>query len=95
MTPEGKIKKIVRDVLDANGAWYFMPFGGGMGKAGVPDIVGIHKGFGFGIECKAGRGKVTALQERELGKILRAGGFPLVVNENEGLETLLAWLQHG
>ena len=34
------------------------------------------------VECKAGKGKTTALQDRELAAIKTAGGYDLVVNEN-------------
>jgi hypothetical protein len=34
------------------------------------------------IECKAGKGKPTALQLRELKRIETAGGYALVINES-------------
>jgi hypothetical protein len=34
------------------------------------------------IECKAGKGKTTTLQEFEIEKIRKAGGTALVVNED-------------
>jgi ABC-type sulfate/molybdate transport systems ATPase subunit len=33
------------------------------------------------IECKAGKGKTTALQDRNIAQIKDAGGFAIVVNE--------------
>jgi hypothetical protein len=47
----------------------------------VPDIVACVAGIFLGIECKAGRGKTTALQMRELHRIAAAGGVGVVVNE--------------
>jgi hypothetical protein len=35
----------------------------------------------FAIECKAGKGKTTALQDRNIAQIRDAGGFAIVVNE--------------
>ena len=35
----------------------------------------------IGIECKAGKGKTTALQEKNLNAITQAGGLSIVVNE--------------
>ena len=93
--PEALVKRQVRGMLEEFGAWFFMPFMMGVGNAGVPDFMGIHKGRGFGIECKAGKNKPTKLQERELGRIVQAGGFALVVNETEGLSTLYEWLLNG
>lgn len=81
MTPEAKVKKRVREILDTLGAWYFMPAMGTFGRAGIPDFVGIYKGRGFGIETKAGRNKATALQLKELQKIQGAGGVALLINE--------------
>ena len=81
MTPEAKVKKRVVNVLKENGAYYFFPATGGYGRSGVPDIVGCYRGLFFGIECKAGSNKPTALQEAEMRKIREANGITLVVNE--------------
>ena len=81
MTPEAKVKKRVVNVLKENGAYYFFPATGGYGRSGVPDIVGCYRGVFFGIECKAGSNKPTALQEAEMRKIREANGITLVVNE--------------
>ena len=59
-----------------------MPATGGDGKSGVPDIVGCYEGRFFGIECKAGKGKVTALQQKNLNEIDANKGIALVVNES-------------
>ena len=61
-TPEGKVKKGVRQVLDGLGAYYVMPVTGGYGKQGAPDFLVCYQGKFFGIETKAGKGKTTALQ---------------------------------
>ena len=49
--------------------------------SGVPDIVGCYNGKFFGIECKAGSNKPTALQNKNLTNIELAGGIAVVVNE--------------
>lgn len=82
MTPEAKVKAKVRKILTDMGAYQFMPATHGYGKSGVPDIVGCYQGVFFAIECKAGKGKTTALQERELNLIRSAGGVSFVVNED-------------
>lgn len=69
-------------MLEVSGAYFFMPYQAGMGRAGVPDIVACYKGHMLGVECKAGKGKTTALQERELQKIRDAGGTALVIRED-------------
>jgi Holliday junction resolvase len=55
---------------------------GGYGRSGVPDIVGCYKGHFFAIECKAGKGTTTALQDKNIKEIEKAGGRVIVVNEN-------------
>ena len=80
-TPEGKVKKRAKEHLDTAGAYYFMPATGGFGRSGVPDIVGCFNGVFFAIECKAGKGIPTALQEKNMRDIKAAGGVAMVVNE--------------
>lgn len=83
MTPEAHCKKRVRDILDTNGVYHFMPFGAGAGRSGIPDIICCVNGFFLAIECKAGKGKTTALQDRELGRIRTAGGTAIVVHDTD------------
>lgn len=82
MTPEKKVKNAVVAVLKAAGAYYFYPVTGGYGASGVPDVVACYKGTFIGIECKAGNGKTTKLQDKNLEAIRDAGGWSLVINEN-------------
>ena len=91
MTPEGKVKKRAKEHLDTAGAYYFMPATGGFGRSGVPDFVGCINGVFFGVECKAGKGIPTALQEREIKNIIKAGGYAWVINEEnvDQLEKML------
>lgn len=80
-TPEGKVKKSVRQVLDGLGAYYVMPVTGGFGRQGAPDFLVCLEGKFFGIETKAGKGKLTTLQDMNLKKIIACGGVALVVRE--------------
>ena len=84
-TPESKVKANVVKQLKALGAYYFFPLSGGFGRSGVPDVVGCYKGRFFGIECKAGSNKPTALQTKNLQEIDTSGGVSMVVNENNML----------
>lgn len=94
-TPEAKVKAAVKKVLDEMGIYHFSPVQNGMGRAGIPDIIGCYNGRFLGIECKAGKGKTTALQDLELEKIRQAKGFAYVVNENniQDLKELLIWMR--
>jgi Holliday junction resolvase len=69
-------------ILKEFGAYYFYPVTGGYGASGVPDIVGCYKGNFFAVECKAGKGKTTALQEKNIAQIIAQGGAAIVVNED-------------
>jgi len=81
-TPEWKVKKAVRLLLDKLGIYHFMPPANGFGRAGIPDIIGCMDGHFIAIECKAGKGKTTALQDRELNAILNAGGTVFIAREH-------------
>lgn len=81
MTPEAKVKNAVKKLLETSHVYFFMPPGVGYGRAGIPDIVACHHGHFIGIECKAGKGKPTALQDLELEKIRAHGGTALIINE--------------
>jgi Holliday junction resolvase len=91
-TPERAVKARVESMLKAKGVYYFFPATHGYGRSGVPDIIACMHGQFVGIECKAGKGTTTALQERELKRIREAGGVALVIHENnfDVLEDLLA-----
>ena len=81
MTPEAKVKERVKKVLKDIGAYYAMPVTGGYGVSGVPDFLVCYNGLFVGLECKAGNGKTTALQEKNLLDIRKAGGMSYVINE--------------
>jgi Holliday junction resolvase len=81
-TPEKKVKDKVTKLLKERGVYYFFPATFGMGRSGVPDIVCCVRGHFLAIECKAGKNKPTALQEREIEAIRAAGGTALVINED-------------
>jgi len=51
-----------------------------------------YQGRMIGIECKAGKGRATALQLHHLSEIRRCGGKAMIVNE-ENIDTLKKELQ--
>jgi hypothetical protein len=81
-TPEAKVKAKIKTILKAHGVYYAMPIGTGLGSSGVPDFLCCVNGKFLGIEAKAGKGKTTALQEKNLREIDCAGGLTLVIHEN-------------
>ena len=91
MTPEGKVKKKVKEYLKSIGAWYYMPVSNGMGRVGCPDILVCYKGLFLAFETKA-PGKianVTANQQRELDGILRVNGSAHVVDDVEQVKAVI------
>ena len=94
MTPEGKVKKQVTDVLKKYSIWYFFPGNNGFGKSGIPDIIAIVDGHFLGVEVKSATGKPTELQKICGRQIEEAGGTWLVVSNDVTLEVLDAILQN-
>jgi Holliday junction resolvase len=94
-TPESKVKANVRKLLDTLKIYHFMPPANGFGRAGIPDIIGCMDGHFIAIECKAGKGTTTALQDRELNAILNAGGTVFIAREHnlDDLKLLLMELR--
>jgi len=94
MTPEGKVKRKVVEVLKVKGIWYFFPANNGFGMAGIPDIIAIVRGQFLGIEVKADRTKKpTALQMQCGAKIQKAGGWWMVVFDQETIDQLSVVIQ--
>jgi Holliday junction resolvase len=91
MTPEAKVKASVVKLLKKHEVYYFFPATHGFGRSGVPDIICCMNGIFVAIECKAGKGKTTALQDREIKRIRENKGIAFVVNE-ENIHVFEAYL---
>ena len=96
-TPEAKVKAKIKAILKAHDIYYAMPIGTGYGSSGVPDFLCCVRGRFLAIEAKAGKGKTTALQDKNIKQILESGGLAIVVNEDnmEELEALLKYVLRG
>lgn len=92
-TKEALVKKRLKKQLDEMGIYHFSPFQAGMGRAGIPDVIGCYRGLFVAFECKAGKGKTTLLQEREIAAIRTAKGLAFVINEEnvDNIQELLRW----
>ena len=87
MTPEGKIKRKVVEMLKYNDVWYFFPGNNGFGKSGIPDIIAIVGGRFVGIECKADKTKKPTELQRICGEqIQAAGGLWFLVRSIEDIQ---------
>lgn len=93
MTPEGKVKQQVKQIIIDAGGWHFLPVSRGMGQHGIPDViscvpvkitqdmVGETLGIFVAVETKAGgKTEATALQMYQMKKIREAFGTVLLVN---------------
>ena len=95
-TPESKVKAAVTKLIRQYGAYYFFPATHGYGRSGVPDIICCVKGKFLAIECKAGKGETTALQDKEINAIRTAQGIAAVARETnlDMIEQILKELTH-
>ena len=94
LTPEGKVKRKVVEVLKKHEVWYFFPANNGFGKSGIPDIIAIVDGHFVGIEVKSATGKPTELQKICGRQIEEAGGTWLMVSNDVTLEVLDAVIEN-
>ena len=86
--PEYKVKERVKDALRELNAYYVMPASGGYGSSGAPDFLVCYQGRFFGIECKAGKSRPTALQLHHLSEIRKTGGKSMVINDEFTVEQI-------
>lgn len=96
-TPEGVVKDVVRDVLDAHAAYTFMPVQMGYGQATL-DFIGCYQGRFFAIETKAAMKKQPTTRQRQcIADIHAAGGAVFVIRgvDASDIEPLLQWLRSG
>ena len=93
-TPEGKVKKLVRDLLARyQGLYTEWPVPSGYGRTTI-DCLGCFRGRFFGIETKAPGGKPTPKQDETLRAIAAAGGATFVIDGSlTSLNELKRWLE--
>jgi hypothetical protein len=90
MTPEGKVKKVVRDLLARyDGLYSEWPVPSGYGRATI-DCMGCYRGRFFGIETKAPGGKTTPRQDISIAAMRAAGGEVFVIDGD--VTQLKEWL---
>ena len=95
-TPEGRVKKGVRDLLSGyRGMYLYMPVPTGYGRTSL-DFIGCFRGRFFAIETKTATGKLTMRQIQTISEMRSAGAKVFVVSGEGGvpLMYLKAWLEH-
>lgn len=79
---ENKVKGYLKKLP---GCWFIKYWGGGMSKAGIPDILCCINGIFMSIELKASNGKPTELQKYNTRLINQAAGIGIILYP-EGFE---------
>ena len=90
--PEKDIVAAIRRYLATLGedVFFWKEHGGALGTSGIPDIICCYKGRFLGLEAKLSGGKLTALQERALERINRAGGIARRVESVDDVRDVIA-----
>lgn len=92
-TPEGRVKRQVRKVLDEfDDCYVFMPVQTGFGKRTLDYLI-CFRGLFVAIETKAPGREPTHLQRLIGDEIVAAGGTTFVISDQHGLDELRSWLQ--
>lgn len=91
-TPENKIKKKVKGLLaEYNLLYSNWPVPTGFGTP-MLDLVGCYYGMFFAVETKAPSKKPTPRQRLCIEQMLEAGAAVFVIDGDEGVQELKAWL---
>ncbi len=75
-----RIKSYLKTIPDC---FYWKEHGGYYGTAGIPDIIVCYRGRFIAFEVKSKDNKPTVLQAVTIRKIIKAGGYALVVRSVE------------
>lgn len=78
---ESKLSRNIMNSLRLKGCFCFKVWGSEHMMAGLPDIIGCHKGrfFAFEVKVPENRAGTSAIQEHIMEKIRAAGGISQVV----------------
>lgn len=91
-TSEKDVKKRVKELLNRDEWFWWMPPANGFGKVGVSDFNALKNGVFLAIETKFGGNTPTPQQKAYLQSIHAAGGLAFLVDE-KNIEWLDIWLQ--
>ena len=88
-TPEGRLKKEIKALLDERGAFWSLIPGGSYAKTGDPDIVVCYKGRYVGIEAKTPVGMQSQWQRLREEQIKAAGGVYILARSTDDVRAML------
>ena len=72
---EGKIRRW----LESEGCYCFKLWGGGLQKAGIPDLIICVNGYFVAVEVKGDTGKPSKLQLHQIEQIKKAKGVAMIL----------------
>ncbi len=83
MTPEGWVKKQIKEFLNSHPEkpfWMNIIGGNPMQRGGVPDMLICYRGRFIAVEAKRadGKGRLSEAQKVVIAEILHAGGYAFV-----------------
>jgi len=92
-TPEGKVKRAVKQLLNEHSAYHFWPVQMGYGSPCL-DCVGCHEGRFFAIETKAPGKSLTKRQQATAYKMRNADAPVFIIDgsDTDDWNHLEAWL---
>ena len=93
MTPEGKIKQKVKDLLTENRCYFFMPVQTGYGAAGLDFHCVAPGGKAFFVETKAEDKDLTDRQIALGERLTKLGAPVFVIYDDASLDKLRMWLE--
>lgn len=92
MTPEVKVKNMIKKELNKINCFYFFPVANMYTKVGIPDIIGCYKGKFFAIEVKKENYKKSDVRLKQiqlLNEIKENGGISLIISNEEELNNFI------
>jgi hypothetical protein len=95
MTPEGKVKALVKAALKLHDAWSFMPVQNGMGTPSLDFLCAARfRGMAvmFAVETKAPGKKPTPRQELTIAAMQAVGIKVFVIDGEKGVDEMRTWL---
>lgn len=85
-----KISNYLKSVTDL---FFWKEHGGQYGTAGIPDVIVCYKGKFIAFEAKVGKNKPTPLQHATIKRIIKAGGYALVVRTLEEVKEIITAIE--
>lgn len=88
-SPEGRLKKKIKEYLKQRGAAFFPIPGGAYGMEGAPDYVVCYKGRFVAVEGKTYSGTQSEVQKGREAWILEAGGIYVLARNVDSVREAL------